>query len=320
MPVGQADIGRRVVVRYALDGGSATDVIGRLLAYESGALRVERRDGSPVDVPLDRVLHSKVVPARPTRSRRAEVIDPEVLMRITSRGWPAVISEPLGDWELRAAGGFTGRANSVAVHGEPGVEVYAALAAVEAFYDAQGLPPRAQVIEGGRWNAALAAAGWMPQGGDLGGAVVLVAELVAGSSADAGPADVSATATVAHTASDEWLALYHRAAEPAVARAVLEATPTVGFVSIGSPIVAIGRVAVTGEWAGLACVEVVEARRRKGLGRQIVEASITWALEHGADKAYLQTTPGNAAALALYAPYGFAEHHRYRYLTPTERR
>ena len=32
--------------------------------------------------------------------------------------------------------------------------------------------------------------------------------------------------------------------------------------------------------------------------------------------AYLQTMPDNTAALALYEPYGFVTHHRYRYLAP----
>ena len=117
---------------------------------------------------------------------------------------------------------------------------------------------------------------------------------------------------------DDWLELYGRAATgtPGAARAVLEGTPTVGFVRIGDPAVAIGRVAVTGEWAGMSCVEVAPAERGRGLGRRIVDASLEWAARHGADKAYLQTTRDNHAALALYARYGFADHHRYHYVAP----
>ena len=36
----------------------------------------------------------------------------------------------------------------------------------------------------------------------------------------------------------------------------------------------------------------------------------------GADKAYLQTMHSNHAAIALYKPYGFVDHHDYRYLEP----
>ena len=84
--------------------------------------------------------------------------------------------------------------------------------------------------------------------------------------------------------------------------------------SIGDPAVAIGRVVVTGEWAGVAAVEVVPERRREGLARRIVDTALAWAVERGADKAYLQTMRDNTAALALYAPYGFVDHHEYRYL------
>ena len=123
-------------------------------------------------------------------------------------------------------------------------------------------------------------------------------------------------ARVAPTADESWLRLYPRAEDPVVARAVLEGPRTVGFVAIGDPAVAIGRVVVTGEWAGVAAVEVVPERRREGLARRIVDTALAWATEHGADKAYLQTMRDNTAALALYAPYGFVDHHEYRYLQP----
>ena len=97
---------------------------------------------------------------------------------------------------------------------------------------------------------------------------------------------------------------------------MLEGPRTVGFLSIGDPAVAIGRVVVTGEWAGVAAVEVVPERRREGLARRIVDTALAWATERGADKAYLQTMRDNTAALALYAPYGFVDHHEYRYLEP----
>jgi len=80
--------------------------------------------------------------------------------------------------------------------------------------------------------------------------------------------------------------------------------------------VAIGRGVVSGDWLGLAAVEVVPARRREGLAGRIVDALLEWGAEQGAVSAYLQTLPDNTAALALYEPYGFVTHHRYRYLAP----
>ena len=317
MRIDVASIGQRMVVRYVVagfgpSGGPAmTDVVGRVLALDARHVTVEKRDGSTVDVDLAAVVAAKIVPSSPVRSRRAQAISADNLTRITSRGWPAPVSELLGEWELRAAGGFTGRANSVAVHGDPGLPFARAVAAIEEFYSDHRLPPLAQVVVGSAGEKLFVDAGWSPAEGRPGGAIVQVAEL-------AHNFEIGDVVVDDH-ASDEWLALYHRVDDHTVARAVLEGPATVGFLSIGDPITAIGRVVVTGEWAGLACVEVDPDQQRQGLGRRIVEASIAWARQHGADKAYLQTTTDNAAAIALYAPYGFRTHHEYVYLEPVNR-
>lgn len=307
--------GRRVVVRHVVggrgpSGGPAmTDVVGRLVELTDDEARVERRDGSIARVPLADVVTWKVVPDRPSRTRAAASISTDDLSRITSRGWPAVVSEPLGAWELRASGGFTGRANSVAVHGDPGMPFSEALAAVTAFYSSHDARPRAQVVVGSEHEPAFLAAGWGPASGERPGAIVQVADLGSDYRADA-------AALVASTADEAWLRLYPRAEDPVVARAVLEGPRTVGFVSIGAPAVGIGRIVVTGEWAGISAVEVVPERRREGIARRVVDTALAWATERGADKAYLQTMRDNTAALALYEPFGFVDHHEYRYLEP----
>lgn len=307
--------GRRVVVRHVVggrgpSGGPAmTDVVGRLVEVTEHEATVERRDGSLARVSLSDVVTWKVVPDRPRRSRTASSFSADELSRITSRGWPAVVSEPLGEWELRASGGFTGRANSVATHGHPGLPFDDALAAVVAFYEAHDATPRAQVVVGSVHERTFLDAGWTTGASSRPGAIVQVADL-----GDAYRADPDALVTP--TADESWMRQYSRAEDPAVARAVLEGPRTVGFIAIGQPAVAIGRVVVTGEWTGVAAVEVAPERRREGLGRRIVDTALAWATEHGADKAYLQTMRDNTAALELYAPYGFVDHHEYRYLEP----
>jgi ribosomal protein S18 acetylase RimI-like enzyme len=286
-----------------------SDVVGRLVEVTEVEVCIERRDGALARVPLADIVTWKVVPDRPRRTRSASTFSPDELSRITSRGWPAIVSEPLGDWELRASGGFTGRANSVAVHGEPGLPFEEALAAVVAFYDAHDATPMAQVVVGSVHERAFLDAGWGPGNSTRPGAIVQVADLAEERHADP-------EARVGPTADEAWLRLYPRAEDPVVARAVLEGPMAVGFVAIGDPAMAIGRVVVTGEWAGVAAVEVVPERRRKGFARRIVDTALAWATERGADKAYLQTMHDNTAALALYAPYGFVDHHEYRYLQP----
>mgnify|MGYP006055693217 CR=1 FL=1 len=156
---------------------------------------------------------------------------------------------------------------------------------------------------------AFTSSGWVPMEDYFGGAVVQVADL--------DPAyEAAPEARVAGGTDDEWLSHYGRVNDPVAARAVLEGPAQVGFVSIGQPTAAIGRVVVTGEWAGIACVEVVPEARRQGLATRIVNTALAWAVGHGADKAYLQTMRTNEAALALYRRYGFVDHHDYRYLQP----
>lgn len=298
-----------------------TDVIGRLVSYADGIAVIEKRDGALVRVAADDVVTAKPVPdgTRRRRTRPAQDFTAEEVMAIATRGWPPVESAPLGAWLLRAAAGFTGRANSVAVHGDPGVAGDVALDRVTAFYEARGLPTRAQVVVGSAWEELFT--GWQPSTADpYGGAVVQVADL-AGALAAVGSPD--ARIEVGERADDAWLALYHRAQEHPTGRvrAVLEGPPRVGFVRIGHPPVAIARVAVTGEWAGLSCVEVAGGHRGEGLARSVVEACLRWAVEYGADKAYLQVgqLPGgeqDPAAAALYGRYGFGDHHAYRYLYP----
>lgn len=309
-------VGVRVVVRHLAggvgpSGGPAlNDVVGRVLEVDEQSVTVQRRDGRTAVVALADIVTWKQVPERPLRRRSAAAIDAEELTRVTSRGWPPIESVLLGDWELRAAGRFTGRANSVAVHGSPGIPFDQALTRVESFYAERDEPALAQVVVGSVHEVSFTAAGWEPMEGYFGGAVVQVADLDPDYEPD--PA-----ARVEATADDAWLGSYGRVNDPAAARAVLEGPAQVAFISIGEPTAAIGRVVVTGEWAGLSCVEVAPDARRRGLATRIVDTSLAWAVEHGADKAYLQTMRKNEAALALYEPYGFVDHHDYVYLQPS---
>lgn len=325
MPVYAADVGARVVVRSRIGGRgpgggpAVSDVVGVLERAEPDALTVRRRDGSLVRLPLADVVTAKRVHAVPSApGGRGLRIEPEELQRIAAAGWPAPVTEPLGAWLLRAASGFTGRANSVSVHGDPGRPFAAALQEVQAFYASFGLPSKAQVVVGSHWERAFEDAGWRSLPGSHSGAVVQVAP-VRTALRSAGPAERADEVRLDDTVSDDWLALYNRAGDdlaPAVVRAVLEGPEHVVLARLGSPARAIGRLVVDGDWAGMAAVEVAPEHRRQGLARTVVDALLRSAEQAGARWCYLQTEEHNEAALALYARYGFAAHHRYRYLVP----
>ena len=313
VPLDTGDVGHRVVIRSLVhghtgpSGGPAmTDVVGVLQAYDGTTAEVVRRDGTPVAVPVADIVSAKRVPAAAGRR-----ISSEDLQRICAEGWPAPVSEPLGEWVLRAAGGFTGRANSVLVAGDPGVPSAQALAHVVGFYQRHVLPPRAQVVAGSAWADGFAASGWQPMAGPRGGAEVMVARL------RGGPSPREEVVLNEHT-DDAWMRLYNRASghDAALVRRLLEGPDDVAFARVGDPPVAIGRMVVTGAWAGLSAVEVDAAHRRRGIGSAVVDALVAWAAGRGARWCYLQVTEDNVGALALWHRYGFREHHAYRYLVP----
>src|SRR4029453_13049192 len=113
---------------------------------------VRKDDGTLVTIARAEVMAAKTVPPRP--SRRIRVSD-DTLERIAAAGWLPRVTRPLGDWLMRAAGGFTGRANSVLVIGDPGVQLDDALDEVRAFYAEQRLPVRAQVVVASAWARTL---------------------------------------------------------------------------------------------------------------------------------------------------------------------
>jgi ribosomal protein S18 acetylase RimI-like enzyme len=122
---------------------------------------------------------------------------------------------------------------------------------------------------------------------------------------------------VSTSASPGWLANDGRAlAHPEDAAAVLNGPDQVGFVSVldRDVVVARGRVACDGDWAGITDVWVSPGHRRAGLGLVVMAAMLEWAAERGAGTAYLQVRGDNRAGLALYARLGFRTHHTYRYL------
>lgn len=312
-------LGRRVTVRQRVPDATAasgrpllTDVVGVVVATGPPTAVLRRRDGALVDVTLADVVAVRLLAAAGPPRR----LSGEDLQRVTAEGWPAPVTEPLGEWLLRAAGGFTGRANSASVHGDPGLPFEAALAEVRRFYDRHGLPARAQVVTGTTWDTVFAAAGWQPMGGSHAGVLVLTATV-----ADARTARPTVPPVpVLSTCSQAWLRRYGRVDDPAAARAVLTGGDTVGFAELSGaaeePATAIGRMVVNGAWAGMACIEVDPAHRGAGLARRVVQTLLNWAAERGARWCWLQTTPDNAAALALYASYGFTRHSAYRCLVP----
>ena len=85
--------------------------------------------------------------------------------RMSARHWQATEQAHLGGWLLRAASGFTGRANSALPLGEPGMPTERAVDEVEAWYRRRGLKPMIVIAtgldaDGNALDHLLARRGW----------------------------------------------------------------------------------------------------------------------------------------------------------------
>ncbi|MGD1222674.1 GNAT family N-acetyltransferase [Streptomyces krungchingensis] len=310
-----ADVGKRVSVRRLSDDGDTgekfTDTVGVLTSWDNGVLLITRRTGERVRITESSLVAGKVVPAAPAR-RRGPAASYEELARVSARAWRPVESERLGGWELRAAAGFTRRANSVLPLGDPGMPLDDALAYASAWYAARDLPAYVQTATGAEGTQELLCAdleerGWVRE---------VTAGLWIGSLAPIGDRDAPGV-TLSRTADDAWLGRYQRKGLGEVALKVLGSGPSVWFATVpgeeGAGPAAIGRCVVDGRWAGFAAVEVDPAHRRRGLGTAVMAALARRALDEGASAAWLQVEDDNAAARALYTGMGFGPHHSYHH-------
>ncbi|MFI6659075.1 GNAT family N-acetyltransferase [Streptomyces sp. NPDC050523] len=309
-----ADVGKRVSVRCLIESSvpeeKFTDTVGVLTSWNDGVLLITRKNGESVRIAESALVAGKVVPSAPAR-RRGPAASYEELARVASRAWRPVESERLGEWELRAASGFTRRANSVLPLGDPGLPLDEALSAVRRWYGERGLPAYIQTATGAEGTqevlcAELERRGWVRE---------VSAEVWTGALAPVADRAEGAGVVLSREADEAWLARYQRKGVSEVALRVLGGGPSVWFATVpgdGAP-AAIGRCVVDGRWASFAAVEVDPAMRRRGLATTVMSALARRALDEGASAAWLQVEQDNAGARALYAGMGFAAHHAYHH-------
>lgn len=308
--------GRRASVRYRIgerDGRPLySDAVGDV-ALDGSMITIDTRRG-PVRIARAAVVAVRAVP--PAVPRRASWAVVARLEELCADAWPAVTDDRLGAWRMRAAGGYTGRANSALALGDPGMPTAAALDTVRVFAARHAVQPRVTVPVGSPWDTAVTGAGWVldvdhPAGAE---AAVLVADL-AGLAAP-----IAASITLPERPEPDWWALGLRGAEPsAVQRHVLDPPLRTAFALARDPAgTAVGQVRATivDDHLHLSWLEVVPTARRTGLATALIAAAATWARGHGATYGVLQVARHNTGARALYADTGWREHHGYRYLVP----
>jgi ribosomal protein S18 acetylase RimI-like enzyme len=245
--------------------------------------------------------------------------------------WPALVDRPLGQWRLRAAGGFTGRANSALTTGDPGLPIADALAEVIGFAASQGIKPAAHVVIGAPAEAGVEAAGWRVDVDHPGGAESLVMT----GRLDGFATPKSADVVISDVPVPGWWELAAQPDPTPAQRHVLTSGPAVGFgmvvrnsgtrnsgvrdgdVQGGSAqdgeVLAAVRGAVVGDLLHVARLAVRPQARRLGLARRLMGGLAAWGLDRGATTCALQVAEHNRAAISLYESLGCVEHHRYRY-------
>jgi ribosomal protein S18 acetylase RimI-like enzyme len=301
-----------------------SDALGELTELTDSHLTIVTERG-PLRVPLAEVARAKRVPARPKalagadsdklhrlRPHSAEIIALELA---ANEAWPAPDQDRLGDWPLRAAGGWTGRGNTALAVGDPGRSLDEAIDAVRGWYAARGLPPKINVPMplAAPVNAILDIQGWHTNPPTL----VQAAPLAGLLAATAPPADLPPV-RLSGSPSQAWLDVVagRKGTLPDAAIHLLTAVREVRFAEVyrdSGALLAIARGTVTGagRYFGIFLVDVVAEARRRGLARQVIGALAQWAGQLGATTAFLQVEEHNTAAVALYGRLGFTTHHRY---------
>jgi ribosomal protein S18 acetylase RimI-like enzyme len=227
--------------------------------------------------------------------------------RLTLRAWPALEDVEYDGWRLRAAQGYTGRANSVAALAAGRLDLATKIAHCEQWYAARGLPAKFRVTpfsQPGNLDAALAARGYA-QVEDVMVMIADFADSQMGNTTDGRPVEMSLS---------EWMA----GKSAPVQRAIIERIePTHWLLGWRRGTELVGRVlgVIEDGWLGVFNLSVMPAYQRKGVGRALMLALAERARKHGVGQAYLQVVADNAAAVGLYTGLGFREAYRYWYRT-----
>ncbi len=206
---------------------------------------------------------------KPIPPRRTEALE---LEEIAAAGWPAPETHWLGRWLLRAAAGWTGRANSVLPLGDPGRPLDLAVETVRRWYADRGLGARFQVP----LPVATGLDDDLADRGFRADPPVLVQTAVpARVLADTEESPGLPPVTLAGTPTRGWLAAYHYrggSSLPPVAVEVMTAAELPVFASVvhDGETVAVARAVVDDGWLGVTAVEVAPAWQRRGLASHVM--------------------------------------------------
>lgn len=236
------------------------------------------------------------------------------LQAVAAQTWLPADTEQLGDWLLRAAHGWTGRANSVLALGAPGGDLDDVLGQVHRWYAARGLPPTVSVVDPDveDLTGALRGRGWTRRHAGL----VMTC-----------PAEVALSCTpmtdqryqlvTGDTPDAQWLTsyAYRGVAVPPAGVELLTSGPRPQFhaLLVDDQVASIARTTEGEGWTGITAVETRPEYRGRGLASAMLRLIAVRAREADAPDLWLGVDTRNTDAQRLYARCGFTVHHRYDY-------
>lgn len=228
--------------------------------------------------------------------------------------WPALRLALYDGWLLRFSGGYTKRANSVQALYGSSLDLETKIDHCEAAYRAHDLPVLFRVTpytQPASLDAALAARGYTRYDRSL----------VLWRPVDDGALRQPSEAVSVAPHLDDWLADYWRLSETSYRhrethRAILDASPAhlipVRYL-VGGTVVSCALGIVAQGFVGLYDMVTAAGARRHGYATELVQSTLYWARQVGAEHAYLQVVAENVAARALYGALGYRLRYDYWY-------
>lgn len=225
--------------------------------------------------------------------------------------WPALSTLVVGDWVLRFANGYSGRANS-ATPLSHGAELDAEmLDLIAELYRADGLTPaiRLTPLVAEATRAAVLERGYRIKDKSFG----LIAPLAGLGASEEAELQIEARPSLEWTAGVAALQSGNKTHVGNLAAIVEKVRLPAGFATwlVEGEAVAFGMSVAERGMAEIGLICVHPDHRGHGFGRKIVQGLMGWAAAMGCSEAYLQVEQGNVVALNLYGSLGFRQLYQY---------
>lgn len=287
---------------------SLTDAIGTVLTLSPSAVTLQTR-GGPVTIPAAAIVAAKRLPPLPPRRTSASALQETMVA-----GMPPLQSVRWGDWLLRSADGYTGRANSLLPLGDPDRPLDEAVTAAVSWYAQWSAPALVQIFGPIGFDPAahdplgrlLAARGWRVFQRTL-VMTAVAADLGAHTAGPAVPVVVGDTPDEAWWANAAAREIEHRP----TAERINALIPDAAYLTADGR--AVARLAFAAGWCGTFSVHTPLASRGQGLARALMTAGAAEARSRHCPNLYLQVSADNTPAVRLYESLGYRTHHEYYY-------